>query len=75
MLKRLSKTAILSMLAGGYGLRKTILFFLLLAFSRVYPVETRTTGMGISIGIGRFGSILGSIVFGIRSDSGMKLPT
>lgn len=105
-------TALLGMVAAKFGLRKTILGFMLLAFlvmviygnislstglimlmifaigtfvqggfngmyatiSRVYPAEIRTTGMGLSIGVGRFGAILGPTLFGVLSDSGMKIP-
>jgi hypothetical protein len=31
--------------------------------------------MGLSIGVGRFGAILGPTLFGILSDSGMKMST
>jgi hypothetical protein len=30
--------------------------------------------MGLSIGVGRFGAILGPTLFGVLSDSGMKIP-
>jgi len=43
--------------------------------SRVYPTEIRTTGVGFSIGIGRFGAILGPALFGFLSDSGISIPT
>lgn len=43
------------------------------AISRVYPSEIRNTGMGFSIGVGRFGAIIGPSLFGILSDTGMKM--
>ena len=59
--------AIGTFVQGGFnGMYATI--------SRIYPAEIRTTGMGLSIGVGRFGAILGPTLFGILSDSGMKMP-
>lgn len=43
--------------------------------SRVYPTEIRTTGVGFSIGVGRFGAILGPTIFGILSDAGFSTAT
>jgi benzoate transport len=40
--------------------------------SRVYPTEIRTTGVGFSIGVGRFGAILGPTLFGVLSDAGFS---
>lgn len=39
--------------------------------SRVYPATIRTTGVGLAMGIGRFGAILGPALFGILSDAGL----
>jgi MFS transporter, AAHS family, 4-hydroxybenzoate transporter len=41
--------------------------------SRVYPAEIRTTGVGFAIGIGRFGAILGPIVFGVLKDKNLSI--
>lgn len=40
--------------------------------SRIYPTSIRATGVGYTVGIGRFGAILGPAVFGILSDSHMS---
>ncbi|QDK81934.1 MFS transporter [Spirosoma sp. KCTC 42546] len=37
--------------------------------ARVYPARMRTTGVGLSMGIGRFGAILGPTLFGMLSDA------
>lgn len=42
--------------------------------SRVYPSEIRSTGVGLSFGIGRFGAIIGPYIFGIFSDAGLSTP-
>ncbi len=106
-------TAGLGFVAGRFGLRKTVLGFMLCAFvvmliygnvpltttlifvtifligifvqggfngiyptiSRVYPTEIRTTGVGFSIGVGRFGAILGPTLFGVLSDAGFSTAT
>ncbi len=106
-------TAGLGFVAGRFGLRKTVLSFMLCAFvvmliygniplttalifvtifligifvqggfngiyptiSRVYPTEIRTTGVGLSIGVGRFGAILGPTLFGVLSDAGFSTAT
>lgn len=39
--------------------------------ARVYPSEIRTTGVGLTVGLGRFGAILGPSLFGILSDAGL----
>jgi MFS transporter, AAHS family, 4-hydroxybenzoate transporter len=44
-------------------------------FARVYPAEIRTTGTGIAIGIGRFGAILGPLVFGVMKDAKIDVST
>jgi MFS transporter, AAHS family, 4-hydroxybenzoate transporter len=41
--------------------------------ARVYPTEIRTTGMGLSVGIGRFGAILGPTLFGYLFDAGLNI--
>jgi len=43
--------------------------------SRIYPAEIRTTGMGFAIGFGRFGAILGPLLFGFLVDSGFSIQT
>jgi MFS transporter, AAHS family, 4-hydroxybenzoate transporter len=43
--------------------------------ARVYPAEIRTTGVGFTVGIGRFGAILGPTLFGFFSDSGLSIHT
>ncbi|MBO0948050.1 MFS transporter [Fibrella forsythiae] len=40
--------------------------------ARVYPAVIRTTGVGLAMGIGRFGAILGPALFGILSDAGLS---
>jgi MFS transporter, AAHS family, 4-hydroxybenzoate transporter len=40
--------------------------------ARVYPAEIRTTGVGLTVGIGRFGAILGPSLFGILTDAGLS---
>lgn len=37
--------------------------------ARVYPSVMRTTGVGLAMGIGRFGAILGPTLFGMLSDA------
>ena len=37
--------------------------------ARVYPAEIRTTGTGFAVGIGRFGAILGPVLFGVLADN------
>jgi MFS transporter, AAHS family, 4-hydroxybenzoate transporter len=41
--------------------------------SRVYPSEIRSTGVGLSFGVGRFGAIVGPYIFGIFSDTGFSI--
>ena len=43
--------------------------------SRIYPAEIRTTGMGFAIGFGRFGAILGPLIFGFLLDQGFSIQT
>jgi MFS transporter, AAHS family, 4-hydroxybenzoate transporter len=38
--------------------------------TRVYPDEIRSTGVGMAMGMGRFGAILGPAIFGILTDAG-----
>lgn len=40
--------------------------------ARVYPSEIRATGVGLTVGIGRFGAILGPSLFGILTDAGLS---
>ena len=42
------------------------------ATARVYPAIMRTTGVGMAMGIGRFGAILGPTLFGVLSDGGLS---
>jgi MFS family permease len=41
--------------------------------TRVYPEEIRSTGVGLAMGIGRFGAILGPAIFGILTDYGYSV--
>lgn len=41
--------------------------------SRIYPSNIRATGVGFTVGIGRFGAILGPLIFGILSDNGFTI--
>lgn len=43
--------------------------------SRVYPTEMRTTGVGLAVGVGRFGAILGPTLFGFLADGGLSIST
>ncbi|GAB3881033.1 MFS transporter [Spirosoma agri] len=43
--------------------------------ARVYPALMRTTGVGLAMGIGRFGAILGPTLFGILSDAELSKAT
>ena len=36
--------------------------------TRIYPSAIRATGVGLAMGIGRFGAILGPFIFGVLSD-------
>ena len=42
--------------------------------TRVYPEEIRSTGVGLAMGMGRFGAILGPAIFGILTDAGFSVP-
>lgn len=68
----------------GYGLMFGLTFFIgffvqggfngfWATLARVYPVAIRTTGIGLAMGIGRFGAILGPALFGILSDGGVSI--
>jgi benzoate transport len=39
------------------------------AASRIYPAQMRTTGIGWAVGVGRFGAVLGPLLFGVMSDA------
>ncbi len=103
-------SASIGAIGAKFGLRQTILTFMILAFivmqiygnlplpislifltvfaigvfvqggfngiwptlARVYPSEIRTTGVGLTVGIGRFGAILGPSLFGILTDAGLN---
>lgn len=41
--------------------------------SRLYDTHLRATGVGYTVGIGRVGAILGPLLFGYFSDSGMSI--
>jgi MFS transporter, AAHS family, 4-hydroxybenzoate transporter len=41
--------------------------------TRVYPEEIRSTGVGLAMGVGRFGAIIGPAIFGILTDSGYSV--
>jgi MFS transporter, AAHS family, 4-hydroxybenzoate transporter len=43
--------------------------------TRLYPSAMRSTGVGLAMGVGRFGAILGPFVFGMLSDKGLSIPT
>lgn len=43
--------------------------------TRIYPSAMRSTGVGLAMGIGRFGAILGPFIFGVFSDAGFSIPT
>lgn len=45
------------------------------AATRIYREEIRATGVGLAMGAGRFGAILGPVLFGIFSDMGVSIPT
>ncbi|MCU0468247.1 MAG: MFS transporter [Arcicella sp.] len=106
-------TTVLGMVAGKWGLKKTVFSFMLCSFvimiiygnislttslifimifligifvqggfngiyptmARVYDTEIRTTGVGFSVGVGRFGAILGPTLFGMLSDAGISTAT
>ncbi|MFM1879437.1 MAG: hypothetical protein RLZZ241_2303 [Bacteroidota bacterium] len=42
------------------------------AATRIYPAEMRTTGVGWAVGVGRFGAVLGPLVFGLLSDTSLE---
>jgi MFS transporter, AAHS family, 4-hydroxybenzoate transporter len=41
--------------------------------ARIYPPNIRATGVGFTMGIGRIGAILGPLLFGYLSDTGMSI--
>lgn len=43
------------------------------AATRIYPEEIRSTGVGLAMGVGRFGAILGPALFGIFADMGISM--
>jgi len=43
------------------------------AATRIYPEAIRSTGVGMAMGVGRFGAILGPALFGILTDRGMSI--
>ena len=45
------------------------------AATRIYPANMRSTGVGLAMGVGRFGAILGPALFGIFSDWGLAVTT
>lgn len=42
--------------------------------AKSFPVELRATGIGIAIGVGRFGAVLAPIVAGYLLETGMSVP-
>src|SRR5690606_9793450 len=44
-------------------------------FAKAFPTHVRATGTGVSIGVGRGGSVLGPIIAGFLFDGGVGLPT
>ena len=45
------------------------------ASTRIYPSEIRSTGVGLAMGMGRFGAIIGPSLFGLLADSGASIST
>jgi len=45
------------------------------ASTRIYPSAIRSTGVGLAMGMGRFGAILGPSLFGLLADSGASIST
>jgi AAHS family 4-hydroxybenzoate transporter-like MFS transporter len=45
------------------------------ASTRIYPSAIRSTGVGLAMGMGRFGAILGPSLFGLMADSGASIST
>ncbi len=43
--------------------------------TRIYPSAMRSTGVGLAMGIGRFGAILGPFIYGYLSDAGLGVST
>jgi MFS transporter, AAHS family, 4-hydroxybenzoate transporter len=43
--------------------------------TRIYPSAIRSTGVGLAMGVGRFGAILGPFLYGVLSDAGLSVPT
>lgn len=43
------------------------------ASTRIYPSEIRSTGVGLAMGMGRFGAILGPSLFGLMADLGASI--
>jgi MFS transporter, AAHS family, 4-hydroxybenzoate transporter len=43
--------------------------------TKIYPSAMRSTGVGLAMGIGRFGAILGPFIFGVLSDAHLSVPT
>lgn len=43
--------------------------------TRVYSAKIRSTGVGLAMGIGRFGAILGPLLFGVLSDWQLSIET
>jgi len=44
-------------------------------FAKAFPTHVRASGTGLSIGVGRGGSVLGPIIAGFLFDGGVELPT
>lgn len=43
------------------------------AATRIYPESVRSTGVGMAMGVGRFGAIIGPALFGILTDQGSSI--
>ncbi len=43
--------------------------------TRIYPDAIRSTGVGLAMGMGRFGAIIGPALFGILTDAGFSIAT
>jgi MFS transporter, AAHS family, 4-hydroxybenzoate transporter len=43
--------------------------------TRIYPSVMRSTGVGLAMGMGRFGAILGPFLYGYLSDAGLGVST
>lgn len=58
----------------GFGIQGSFVGLYALA-ARLYPTEFRTTGIGWSIGIGRFGGVFGPMIGGVLVGMGLSMAT